>query len=690
MRTRTFQATTVDEVARVLESAVADGFSPTLAVLFASPSQHLVGLIDAFRNLGIALFGATTAGELLADGDAEAVRYQQSVVGLLLDLPPSSFRVMYFPASGPDANDLGRHAGYWAQTTFEHPALLALVAGLGLDGARLAAGLRSAAPNLPVYGALAGDDYQLHGTAVFDEQGIYPEGLLGLVFDQSRITVAGTLASGWRGVGQERTITRAVGNIVYEIDAQPALEVYRRFLSVENLADLSAAAEFPLELSRADGTRVMRVAVGSNPNDGSLIFTGSIPKGSQVRFTCPPGLEIIDAAKQQADRFHAAAPTADALVLFSCAARLSALGPLLDEEIRHMHDLWQAPLVGLFSYGELGGQAGQGDFHNHTCVLVTLRDIAEDSPEHSALRRSGSASSDLNSRLQAAEIALAEMRISQRRLLQQKMAVQSLLTETSEELRLTNQRLADCNQQLRDLFDDKNEFLGVVVHDLKNPLHGIALTLELMQEGIERPDFDRNEYRQDLANMSLEIKRMTSIITQLLDHNALEAGIARIAKLPVEVAGLLRQVQVDYVMRAEAKFIDLTLDAPATLMALGDREPIREILENLVSNAIKYSPLGRRIDIRGYLAGGRVRLEVQDQGPGLTDKDKGRVFGKYARLSARPTAGEESTGLGLSIVKRFAEAMDGSAGVISVFGHGATFFVELPATDEVVDANLQS
>jgi signal transduction histidine kinase len=103
-----------------------------------------------------------------------------------------------------------------------------------------------------------------------------------------------------------------------------------------------------------------------------------------------------------------------------------------------------------------------------------------------------------------------------------------------------------------------------------------------------------------------------------------------------------------------------------------------QVLDNLVSNAVKYSPAGTTIVISASQADGKVTVAVKDQGPGLSEEDQKKLFQKFTRLTARPTGGESSNGLGLSIVKRLAEAMNGNVGCHSVLGQGATFFVQLP------------
>jgi signal transduction histidine kinase len=131
--------------------------------------------------------------------------------------------------------------------------------------------------------------------------------------------------------------------------------------------------------------------------------------------------------------------------------------------------------------------------------------------------------------------------------------------------------------------------------------------------------------------------------------------------------------------RAEAKNITLHFEsAEREMTALADEQMYNQIIENILSNAIKYSPLGKNIFVRIALRDTVVRVEVQDEGPGISSEDMQKLFGKFARLSARPTGGEHSTGLGLNIVKKMVAAMHGKVWCESELGKGATFIVELP------------
>jgi signal transduction histidine kinase len=120
-------------------------------------------------------------------------------------------------------------------------------------------------------------------------------------------------------------------------------------------------------------------------------------------------------------------------------------------------------------------------------------------------------------------------------------------------------------------------------------------------------------------------------------------------------------------------------EAEAGCVVIGDIQRLQELVDNVLSNAIKYSPKGSQVWVKlAHASPSSVRFSVKDEGPGLSAEDKKRLFGKFQKLSARPTAGETSTGLGLAIAKSIAELHNGRIWAESEFGLGATFFVELP------------
>jgi len=184
--------------------------------------------------------------------------------------------------------------------------------------------------------------------------------------------------------------------------------------------------------------------------------------------------------------------------------------------------------------------------------------------------------------------------------------------------------------------------------------------------------------------------RMQTLIKNLLDANAIEEGRFTSNIERCDLAELVHESVEHNQMSATRKEIAVHVEAPTGLFALADRNAAVQILDNLVSNALKYSAPRTAIRVRTESCGGWARVAVKDQGPGLSADDQKKLFQKFTRLTARPTGGESSNGLGLSIVKRLAEAMSGSVGCESVLGQGATFYVRLPSAPDSTPSAAQA
>lgn len=366
-------------LARV-DDALSDGFRPTVALAFCSVALDVSELGRRLAERELAVVGVTTAGEI-----ANAEMLEESGVVMLMEVDPDAFAVRFgAAANGSSLADLGRALGHFAVTRYGNPVVLAFGSGVDADGEDVVRGVRAGAGRpIPLFGGMAGDDLIMDDTYVFSNDGATEEGVVGLVLDGDRFQIEGLATSGWQPVGVEKTITRSDGNVVYTIDGKPALDVYRQYLNVEvddAPADVATAigVQYPLSLRRADGTSVIRAPLLYNAEIDALVFAGTVPEGAKVKFCIPPSLDIVDQVIDEAADVRACLPDADALVLISCKARHLALGPLAQDEIQGLHDLWNVPMLGFFSYGEIGARVPQHcDFHTETCTLVALREIRE-------------------------------------------------------------------------------------------------------------------------------------------------------------------------------------------------------------------------------------------------------------------------------------------------------------------------
>jgi len=268
---------------------------------------------------------------------------------------------------------------------------------------------------------------------------------------------------------------------------------------------------------------------------------------------------------------------------------------------------------------------------------------------------------------------------------------QKILEDQARQIELANNELQERNAQMNEVNEQLNEFLGIAAHDLKNPLASIVMSSSAIKRYYDR--MSKEEMLETLGGIESVAERMRLIIHNLLELNSIESGNLRIASEPVSPGEIAEQVVQDWSSKAAGKTITLTFDNQVPdKFFMGDPNILYQILENLVSNAVKYSPPSRSVWVRvlgsevSALGGSPhnaaqqyIRIEVQDEGPGLSTDDKTKLFSKFAKLSAQPTAGEHSTGLGLSIVKRLVEAMKGRVWCDSKLGKGSTFIVEMPS-----------
>jgi signal transduction histidine kinase len=237
--------------------------------------------------------------------------------------------------------------------------------------------------------------------------------------------------------------------------------------------------------------------------------------------------------------------------------------------------------------------------------------------------------------------------------------------------------LSTALEQLRMVNAEKTEILTIVSHDLKNPLNAIMGFGEMIINGAEL-GLQQDNYIHLGKEICTVSSRMARLIKNLLDIQAVEDGMLELNIIPLNVASVLSSMSADFEARAAAKNITLRLDAP-DLHCMADEVFYQQIIENLLSNAVKYSPHSKQVWIRAAQKGNAIRVEVQDEGPGIAAEEMPRLFQKFTRLSARPTGGEDSTGLGLAIVKKLVEVMQGHVWCESEEGQGAMFVVEMPA-----------
>jgi signal transduction histidine kinase len=245
--------------------------------------------------------------------------------------------------------------------------------------------------------------------------------------------------------------------------------------------------------------------------------------------------------------------------------------------------------------------------------------------------------------------------------------------------RLRNVELTGINEQLQTLNREKNEMMGIVAHDLKNPLAGILLLARTLHNSADTIEAD--EIREYTADIQTTVSRMFDLITDLLDISRIETQGVSVQYRECDLSELVLSTVKNHKAYAATKSISIecttqSLHSPVTT----DERLLSQIIDNILSNAIKFSFPDTTVHVSLDLEGSRARITIRDEGPGLTPEDKKKLFHKFARLSARPTGNEHSTGLGLSIVKKLVEALAGKVQCESEPGMGTAFIVDIPTS----------
>ncbi len=254
-----------------------------------------------------------------------------------------------------------------------------------------------------------------------------------------------------------------------------------------------------------------------------------------------------------------------------------------------------------------------------------------------------------------------------------------LIEEYIRRQRETEAELRRLNQELENLNELKDEFLRIASHDLKNPLTAILGSAGVVERLVKPGEPLQENVHRTIMQIGNRARDMQRIVEDFLDFQVLEGGQIRLESQKIDLGKLAAEVLESNEEYADRKGIAFELDTQDNLPEIdADRSRIQQVLQNLISNAIKFCNDGDHVKVSIYRDGQNLKCEVRDEGPGLTEKDLEKTFQKYARLSNKPTGGEKSSGLGLYICKQIVELHDGAIGATNNDDKGATFWFSLP------------
>ncbi|MBK7426831.1 MAG: FIST C-terminal domain-containing protein [Saprospiraceae bacterium] len=378
MKAKSIKGNSIHEIKNALQQSMADGYQPTLAIVFMSVKQDRKAICKLLDEAGIAVFGCTTNGEFI-----DEVTEKGSIAILLLDINKNYFQIYFEEYPQKNYREVTNRIAQKAKETFANPAFFISGSNMETDAEELLFGFEDAVgKDVNVYGCMAGDDFTFTDQFVFTNHYSSSRGLVCIALDEEKIMIKGVATCGWKAVGTVRTVTKSEGNHVYTVDDTPVLDITTKYGGLENVSPdnegllLEIAANFSLQLQREKGDPVMRPGLVIDWEDRSFYCSGTVPQGSKVRFSLPPDFDVMEKVIKGVENLKATQmPEADALVVFSCAGRILSLGPLMTQEIEGIKNVWNVPMLGMFSNAELARATGGNlEMHNLTTCCVAIKE----------------------------------------------------------------------------------------------------------------------------------------------------------------------------------------------------------------------------------------------------------------------------------------------------------------------------
>jgi len=378
MKVKSYNSKSSEDLRQFLIENSVEDFNPTLAIFFCDAQLDIPSLQIVLQEFKIDAIGTTTCGEIFDNKVKES-----SCSIILMELDRKAYEIIIEPFTEGEF-ETSKKVATIAKQKFENPAIITYASKIGVNGDSIVNGFKEILDSkIPIFGGLAGDNHRNEIFTVFHNSKSENEGLVTLIINNDIVKVEGESYSGWTPLGKTHVVTKAIGNVLFEIDHLPALDLFIEYFGIEKSYSVNGESleqipgMYSIKVINEDNLEYMRSPLQYDNENHSLILGGEVQNGDKIKFCPIPDLEIVEETVDFFKSYSKLNSKVDALIINSCAGRKMAFGPMMSKEINEIYNIWKVPTVGFLALGEIGRNANENEcsFHNVTCSLLTLTKV---------------------------------------------------------------------------------------------------------------------------------------------------------------------------------------------------------------------------------------------------------------------------------------------------------------------------
>ncbi len=376
MKAKSISGNSPEELKLAFYDCIEDGFKPTLAFVFIPFKTEIEPYCEILKEKEIAIFGTSRFGTVMQD----PITIKDTSF-LLLDLDLKHFKILFKEFTDNSAESAATELAKQVKDTFNESSLLVYSSDFRINFTNMLKGFTGIlGDDVNMFGAVSGTDETITDGLVFTNNKQSKHALLSLVFNAEKVHVQGDSFSGWKSVGTVKTVTKSKDNVVLEIDNKSAVDITMKYGGIDELpedffeATVLVSRTLAMNFLRDKGDPITLIGLVLHDERG-LITNANCPVGSKLQFALPPEFDVIDETILRFSQLKEEVPNPDAVVLYNCMNRMEVLGPFVDEEIKGIRKLWNAPLAGFMSNGEIGrARNSELEIHNCTQMCVVIKE----------------------------------------------------------------------------------------------------------------------------------------------------------------------------------------------------------------------------------------------------------------------------------------------------------------------------